>query len=99
VPPRESDVQTQEFSDDDHYFQWVNAHPMGHVLSVRGGRNEPLIHSASCPHIDRHNNLGALTKRGTRKICAESKQVLRNWMKAAGKGPGLVVEKCPTCSP
>lgn len=89
---------TQEFSDDRGYFGWVHSHPNGFVLSVRS-RKGPLLHRATCAHIARHNNAGALTERGTRKICAEAKQSLRDWVKENGLGSGAALEKCPTCGP
>ena len=90
--------QTVEFEDDATYFGWLNMHPMGYVLSVRP-KGGPLLHRATCLHIDRHNNPGALTERGTRKICAEDKPSLRTWVRDNGLGSGTVLDKCPTCSP
>ena len=87
-----------EFHDDASYFSWLASHPMGYVLSVRPKRG-PLLHRADCLHIDRHNNPGALTERGTRKICANDKASLRVWVRANGLGSGTVLDKCPTCSP
>ena len=89
--------ETDEFTNDSGYFGWVQSHPNGFVLSVRG--KKPLLHRASCTHIDRHNNPGALTERGSRKICAESKDALRRWVKENGLGSGIALEKCPTCNP
>lgn len=91
-----SDAPTHEFADDRGYFGWVQSHPNGYVLSVRN-RKPPLLHRAACTHIDRHNNAGALTERGTRKICAEAKQPLRDWVRENGLGSGVVLEKCTTC--
>lgn len=88
----------QEFSDDATYFAWLAAHPTGYLLSVRG-RSEPLVHRTDCSHIDRHNNAGALTERGSRKLCATNKDDLRAWVRQEGLGPGNVLKKCPTCSP
>jgi hypothetical protein len=88
---------TQEFTNDSGYFGWVQTHPYGFVLSVRG--KKPLLHRSSCIHIDRHNNPGALTERGTRKICADSKDALRRWVKEKGLGSGMVLDKCHTCQP
>ena len=89
--------ETHEFIDDSSYFGWVQSHSYGFVLSVRG--KKPLLHRASCTHIDRHNNPGALTERGTMKICAESKDALRGWVKENGLGSGIALDKCPTCNP
>lgn len=92
----ELDTGTQEFENDRDYFRWLAAHPMGYVLSVRG--REYLLHTTACAHIDRHNNPGALTERGSRKVCADSKTVLREWVKSSGLGPGIPLPKCPSCS-
>jgi hypothetical protein len=64
-----------EFSDDTGYFAWLAVHPNGYVLSL--GKKGPLLHRATCTHLDRHNNPGALTEpgRATRKVCASSKEL------------------------
>ena len=87
-----------EFHEDGSYFGWLSMHPHGYVLSLRP-RKGPLLHTASCTHIDRHNNAGALTERGVRKLCAESVQALRAWAQREGVIRGLVLPKCPDCSP
>lgn len=91
-------VAVQEFSDDPGYFGWLAAHPAGYVLSVRR-RGEPLLHRATCTHVDRHNHPGALTGRGTRKLCADSKDDLRAWATESGLGPGGDWETCASCAP
>jgi hypothetical protein len=88
----------REYPDDRGYFGWLLSHPQGYVLSVRSEK-EMLVHRATCLHIDRHNNPGALTERGTRKLLGETKDDLRAWIKANGLGSGIVLPKCPTCSP
>lgn len=92
------DAPTQEFTDDGGYFSWVQTHRDGYVLSVRRGK-PPLLHRATCTHIDRHNNPGALTERGAQKICSESKRALRDWVREHGLGSGVALEKCSTCGP
>jgi hypothetical protein len=98
MSPIESNIPAEEFADDRGYFGWIQAHPDGYVLSIRAGKG-PLLHQATCTHIDRHNNPGALTERGTRKICAEDKRVLREWVRANGLGSGSALDKCPSCNP
>jgi hypothetical protein len=90
--------ETFEFDDDRAYFEWLSAHPSGFVLSIRKAKG-PMLHTAECPHIDRHNNPGALTERGTRKICAETKASLRAWTRSNGLGSGIWLARCPSCSP
>jgi hypothetical protein len=90
--------QAHEFSDDAGYFGWLSAHPLGYVLNLRR-RKGPLLHQARCSHINRHNNPGALTERGSPKVCAETKNVLRARAGANGYGSVIVFDKCPDCSP
>ena len=87
-----------EFDTDSEYFGWLTHHAEGYVLSVRLS-GKPLLHRASCLHIDRHNNPGALTQRGSRKVCADSKQEIRSWVQSNIPAAGIVLDKCPTCSP
>lgn len=90
--------EVQEFSNDGEYFDWIHRHPDGFILSLRP-RKGPLLHRSTCLHIDRHNNPGALTERGTRKICAETKEQIRAWLRSELPDVGIVLPKCPTCSP
>ena len=92
------DADIFEFREDQPYFSWLATHPFGFVLSLRPGKG-PLLHSASCPHIDRHNNPGALTTRGVRKLCAATVPPLRAWAQREGVIRGVVLPKCPDCSP
>jgi hypothetical protein len=85
-----------EFDNDREYFAWLTLHPQGYVLSVRQ-REGPLLHRANCTHIDRHNNPGALTERGTRKLCSTSRQELRAFARSQGLTSGIVVPKCQDC--
>jgi hypothetical protein len=85
-----------EFSTDREYFGWLTANPGGYVLSVRT-REGPLLHRANCTHIDRHNNPGALTERGTRKLCSTSRQELRSFARDNGLISGIALEKCQSC--
>lgn len=94
----EANDQVSEFSDDSGYFGWLADHPYGYVLSVRG-RTQPLLHRATCTHIDRHNNPGALTVRGSRKLCSETKDALREWVLSEGISMSIVLRKCRSCSP
>jgi hypothetical protein len=68
---------------DSEYFGWLNSHQHGFVLNVQG-KKQPMIHRASCTHIDRHNNAGAMTERNARKLCGEERKALRTWMGANG---------------
>ena len=73
-------------------------HPGGYVLSVRKGK-PPLLHKSGCGNISTHNNPNALTQRGMRKICAETKNLLRDWVRENGLGSGIVLDRCRSCSP
>ena len=82
-----------ECEEDGEYFDWLADHPSGFVLSMRKPR--PMLHVSSCTHVDRHNNAGALTQRGPRQLCSDSKRRLREWFNEEGFS-GFPA-KCPDC--
>jgi hypothetical protein len=89
---------TFEPESDSELYGWQDMHPSGYVLSVRKGK-PPLLHKSGCGHIITHNNPNALTQRGMRKICAETKNLLRDWVRENGLGSGIVLDRCRSCSP
>lgn len=87
--------EVEEFTSDAAYFDWLHSHPDAFVLSVRGKKIK--LHRASCTHIDRHNNPGALTERGSKKMGAEQRQALARWSQQRGLSNGITVPRCPDC--
>ena len=93
--PESEDNGIYEPDNDRDYYAWLNSHPSGYVLSLKG-KKEPVLHRAECTHIDRNNN--TITK--ARKICSEDKWALGAWVRENGLGNGIVFKnKCPSCSP
>jgi hypothetical protein len=90
-------MSVQRFDNDDEYFGWVALNRSGYILSLRP--RGPLLHRATCTHIDRHRNAGALTERGVAKLCAASKQELRDYARRHNLITGVVLDKCPSCGP
>jgi len=93
-----SPPETSEFADDAAYAWWRNTHPWGFILSVRA-RRAPLLHRATCSIVDRDRKRGALTARGSRQICADSKVALREWVRTEEPASSAILERCPKCSP
>ena len=85
----------EEFSSDRDYFDWLGSHQDGYVLNVQG--KKVLLHRASCTHIDRHNNAGALTERGAKKIGAENRDTLARWARQRGLIKSIILPKCRSC--
>jgi hypothetical protein len=79
---------------DVEYYRWLQLNPSGFVLSV-SGRRQPKLHNTGCGNIRTHNNPGAMTERGSRKICSLSKSALRDWLGA--NGYSQIPDKCGTC--
>ena len=90
LPPDQEEVF--EPTNDQDYYAWLNSHPTGYVLSLKG-KQEPVLHRTECNHIDRNNN--TITK--ARKICSEDRRALGDWVRLNGLGNGIVLKKCPTC--
>lgn len=88
------DDSVYEPDNDRDYYSWVNSHPAGYVLSLKG-RKEPMLHRANCNHIDRNNN--AIT--AAKKVCSEDRKALSDWVRAHGLGNGIVLNKCRDCAP
>lgn len=95
MEPSKENPDVEEFTSDAVYFDWLGSHQDGFVLNVDG--KKILLHRASCSNIDRHNNPGALTERGAKKVAAESRQALAQWSKQQGLSNGIVLPKCRNC--
>ena len=87
-----------EPTSDGEFYGWLDLHPAGFVLNVKG-KKKPVLHRAECGNIRTHNNPGAMTTRESRKICGETKDALRAWTKEHGLGNGITLERCRSCSP
>lgn len=85
----------QEFDSEREYLGWLDMNPSGYVLNVRG--RKPLLHKATCTHIDRHNNPGALVERGARKVCANERDALARWARDEGLISSVILPKCGSC--
>jgi hypothetical protein len=95
VPRPAPQLEVEEFTSDSEYFRWLSVHPQGFVLNVQG--KKIVLHRASCTHIDRHNNAGALTERGAQKFGAEERAVLTRWAQQRGLASGPLLPKCRSC--
>jgi hypothetical protein len=91
-------TSTDEFPDDASYAWWRNTHPSGFVLAVRA-KQPPLLHRASCSEVDRDRHPGRLHAKGSRQICAHTKDALRGWAARELPEAGAVLARCPKCSP
>ena len=96
--PLDLRTATAEFADDAGYAWWRNTHPAGFVLAVRA-RKPPLLHLARCDKVDRDRHPGALKARGSRQVCAETKEALRAWLSREEPQAATVLERCPRCAP
>jgi len=88
------ELQVYEPKTDPEYYGWLDMHQHGYLLNVQG-KQQPMLHRADCPHIDRHNNAGAMTQRNSRKICSENRAELRRWLEA--NGYSMISRKCRSC--
>jgi hypothetical protein len=92
-----------EFIDDDlSYLAWVAAHPDGYVLNVRRSPDPDyvILHRANCWSISNETHApGAYTKRGYRKICANSEGMLQPAAKHEGRSDGTFSKRCRHCLP
>lgn len=91
-------------SDDSVYLEWLAAHPTGFVLNTRR-RGDPdyiVLHRATCRTIGHPTALaspGGFTERSYIKLCAESVDELRRWVRATGRPDGSFSNVCGFCQP
>ena len=85
----------EEFASDALYLQWLRAHRSAFVLNVQGSK--VTLHRAFCTYINRHNNPGALTERGARKLVSESLDALSRWARTEGLSDGIPLPRCRDC--
>ncbi|HUH13892.1 MAG TPA: hypothetical protein VMK65_12320 [Longimicrobiales bacterium] len=87
-----------EFEDDAAYAWWRNTHPDGFILAMRA-RRPPMLHRAGCREVDRDRHPGRLGAKGSRQLCADTKSVLRAWLKEQEGAEGGLIDRCPKCAP
>jgi hypothetical protein len=75
--------------DDEAYLHWVAANPDGYVINTNRGINSGymVLHRACCNDISAaaKYEFGAYTQRQYAKVCAESRDQLREWVKRNGR--------------
>jgi len=98
-------MSAQEFiKNEDGYIKWIESHPNGFVINTEKSKNPSymVLHRADCYHISTYNAMskpGGFTTRQFIKICAMSKDDLREWVKVNGRQDGSFSSECPNCNP
>jgi hypothetical protein len=94
------------FIDDDEAYQdWLRTHPRGFVVNISHGLN-PLaysgLHRATCSSISEYTKMaqpGGFTGRAYAKVCSDSIQALRDWVRECGAQAGRFTMQCSRCEP
>jgi len=92
--------------DDQSYQEWLQNHPHGFVVNARKNPTPiyMVLHRSTCEHISHYDRsgtggLGAFTERAYIKVCGETIEDLRAWVRANGRPDGsFSSDKC-SCGP
>lgn len=85
--------QIYQPQNDDEYYGWLTLNPLGFVLNLRERRM--VLHHANCRHIKSYRIHGAMTQRGSRKICSDSRVALIEWIERQVR---LDNRRCGSCA-
>ena len=78
-------------NDDSTFAFWLDHHPNGYVVNVRGGE-QPMLHITRCSHLyPADPKYGRSTK--VPKACDTDRQTLEAW----AQKQGLTLVLCPDC--
>lgn len=88
------------------YATWVDRHPHGFVVNTPRApdeRSENLVlHRSGCMHIAHFSERyppSCYTEGNNIKVCAETVDELRVWVKTQGRNDGSFSKECGTCHP
>lgn len=89
---------------DTDYLAWIHAHPHGFVVnrySAGASTGYLVLHRASCGTIrtPRSDEPGEFTERDYAKVCAESVEALRAYVRTMGRADGSFSKVCKRCKP
>lgn len=94
-----------EFNDNDEAYQaWLTAHPQGFVLNTPRIHTPDymVLHRASCSSISNYTQMarpGGFTERQYIKVCGETVDALRLWVRHHGRPDGSFTGECGRCKP
>jgi hypothetical protein len=86
------------------YLKWLAAHPEGRVLNT-WRRIDPdylALHRTNCPLISRYkanDSPGGFTEDQLVKICADTVDELREWVRLHARSDGMFTTDRCTCRP
>jgi len=77
---------------DEAYLGWVADHPEGYIVNTNATINPAymVLHRCWCEDVTdkQRYEIGAYTQRHYAKVCAESQEELREWVKKYGRPDG-----------
>jgi hypothetical protein len=97
-------MQTLFDASDDRYRSWLDRHPSGFVLNTRRkpDPNYMVLHRATCSSISSyHSNVtpGGFTERAYIKICADTVEEIRQWVRVHFGANLAFSAACNLCGP
>jgi hypothetical protein len=99
-------MPVKEFiSDDDGYRRWLSENRTGFVVNMyrdMDASRYSMLHRARCRFISDYSGSaepGGFTERDYVKVCAESIEELRDWVRAHGGPHGTFKSRCSKCGP
>lgn len=95
-----------EFAGNDgKYLAWLSANPTGFVLNTRS-QNDPfymVLHRSNCWTISSamgwHTSPGRFTEHAYKKICSDTIEELRGWVRLHDRQDGSFSNSCARCGP
>lgn len=96
---------TEFTGNDGDYSAWLSANPSGFVLNTRSRKDDPaymVLHRSSCRTISSLKGLaasGGFTERAYKKICSDTVEELRRWVRSHGRSDGSFSNSCGLCRP
>lgn len=81
------------------YYQWLRLYPDGFILNIRSTYSPKflVLHRADCRMISKQRDSGVYTEHSQRKVCAETKMELIQWIKDNIKPDGYFTNECSIC--
>ncbi len=86
-------------SNDLEYHEWLRLNPDGFVINIRSSHKPDLavLHRSDCWMMTKDRDPGAYTEHNYRKVCADTKDELRNWVKTYLRHDGTFSKECSVC--
>jgi len=90
--------------EDGPYLRWMDAHPTGFVLNIerRPGSKIMVLHKSKCGHIASYASgykENPFTGQDTIKVCSETIDELRHWIRSERSASEGFSHYCRSCSP